>query len=147
MVPGAPRGAVHGNLCGGVDVSEPVSQYNGEMHTRVGRLEASVEALHSEVGNIKSGQDEIKNLLLDQGKQQVAGSKTNWSVVIGACGLCIALISALGGVFIAPLRVADSYHERDAANMESIIRADHDRITRLEEREKLYRETGMIGVR
>lgn len=122
-------------------------QYSGEMHTRVGRLEASVEALHSEVGNIKSGQDEIKNLLLDQGKQQIVSGRTNWSVVIGAGGLCVAVITAIGSGFIMPLRVTDAHLEVKLESIESIIRADHDRITRLEEREKLYRETGMIGVR
>lgn len=123
--------------------------HSGEMHTRVGRLEASVEALHSEVGNLKAGQEEIKasqdrttsalyGLSEKLGKSKEANYPFMLQIVVG----CVAIMSAIGGVFIAPLRVADAYHEAQLNEIRVQVKSDHDYLIRLQEREAIRREMG-----
>lgn len=125
-------------------MSDPIQPqpYNGEMHMRVGRLEASVASLHSEVGKLDQGQSEIKAAIALLSDKMGNSSRTNWGVLIGGGSLAIALVSAIGSAFILPLKVADGVHDRDIAELRARQQQNIDNVTRLMEREQIRKEMG-----
>lgn len=129
-----------------------------DVFSRVGKLESSMETFRGDLRRLEDGQTTILNAVMaikDKNADAIASLKDknadavkpNYAVAISFCGLCFVVGGAILAAAVAPLMMKDTYHERDQSQIESIIRADHDRITRLEERERLYRETGTIGVR
>ena len=161
----------NGNINGHTASLSDVFGRVGKLETSVTELETGMVALQNDMHRIESGQGQIINELSKLSEKQGNSGRTNWSVVIGAGGLAIAIITAIGSGFILPLKLADTYHERQLELLESTARQNRerlvsieqsahtvqmlqalergqaDRISRMEEREKLYRETGMIGAK
>lgn len=86
-------------------VKDDVYPRIGKLETGMARLESNVQVIHEQVSKINSSIDKIADSL---GKSREA----NYPFMVQTVGVCIALAASIGGVFIAPLRTADSYHER-----------------------------------
>ncbi len=99
------------------------------------RLESNVQVIHEQVSKVNASIDKIADSL---GKSREA----NYPFMVQTVGVCIALAASIGGVFIAPLRTADTYHEQQIQDIRTQIKQDHDMMIRMQEREKIRREMG-----
>lgn len=107
----------------------------GKLETGMARLESNVQVIHEQVSKVNASIDKIADSL---GKSREA----NYPFMVQTVGVCIALAASIGGVFIAPLRTADTYHEQQIQDIRTQIKQDHDMMIRMQEREKIRREMG-----
>lgn len=117
-------------------------QLNGDVYPRIGkletgmaRLESNVQIIHEQVSKVNASIDKIADSL---GKSKEA----NYPLMVSVAGVSIALVTAIGGLFISPLRAADAFNERDIAELRARVQRDHDILIRMQERESLRREMG-----
>lgn len=132
------NGATNGHPASLGDVLGRVSK----LETSVAKLETGMVALQNDMHRIETGQGQILNAVSALNDRQSNSGKTNWMLVIGIVGVSVTFVTALGGLFISPLRAADSFHERDIAELRARVQQDHDTLIRMQERESLRREMG-----
>lgn len=107
----------------------------GKLETGMARLESNVQIIHEQVSKVNASIDKIADSL---GKSREA----NYPFMVQTVGVCIALAASIGGVFIAPLRTADTYHEQQIQDIRAQLKQDHDVMIRMQEREQIRREMG-----
>lgn len=122
---------------------------------RTDALEVEISGIKSDVAEVRSGQDTLRRELgteIGAVRQQmstgftelhrsIAGSnKINWSVVIGAGMLMIAVVGYLQVSFLKPLQVVDDEHARTLVRMEQRQWDDHTLLIRADERQKITAE-------
>jgi len=139
----------NGNGNGHPPINADVYPRIGKLETGMARLESNVQVIHEQVSKVNASIDKIADSL---GKSREANYPFMWQLLIGS----VAITATLGGVFIAPLRAADAYHEKDIERIRTVEmadlrremkemqaailsyqRADHDELIRLQEREKM----------
>lgn len=107
----------------------------GKLETGMARLESNVQLIHEQVSKVNASIDKIADSL---GKSREA----NYPFMVQTVGVCIALAASIGGVFIAPLRTADTYHEEQIREIRAQLKQDHDTMIRMQEREQMRKEMG-----
>ncbi len=125
----------NGNGNGHPPINADVYPRIGKLETGMARLESNVQLIHEQVSKVNASIDKIADSL---GKSREA----NYPFMVQTVGVCIALAASIGGVFIAPLRTADSYHEQQIQDIRAQIKQDHDLMIRMQEREQIRREMG-----
>lgn len=125
----------NGNGNGHPPINADVYPRIGKLETGMARLESNVQVIHEQVSKVNASIDKIADSL---GKSREA----NYPFMVQTVGVCIALAASIGGVFIAPLRTADTYHEQQIQDIRTQIKQDHDMMIRMQEREKIRREMG-----
>ena len=125
----------NGNGNGHPPINADVYPRIGKLETGMARLESNVQIIHEQVSKVNASIDKIADSL---GKSREA----NYPFMVQTVGVCIALAASIGGVFIAPLRTADTYHEQQIQDIRAQIKQDHDMMIRMQEREKIRREMG-----
>lgn len=125
----------------------------GKLETSVAKLETGMVSLQNDMHRIETGQGQILTALSNLDHRQATSGRPNWMLVVGIVGVSITFVTAIGGLFISPLRASDAYHERDIAELqkrhnESIERlqtrlaSDHDMIVILKDREEQRTKQG-----
>lgn len=125
----------NGNGNGHPPINADVYPRIGKLETGMARLESNVQIIHEQVSKVNASIDKIADSL---GKSREA----NYPFMVQTVGVCIALAASIGGVFIAPLRTADTYHEQQIQDIRAQIKQDHDLMIRMQEREQIRREMG-----
>lgn len=125
----------NGNGNGHPPINADVYPRIGKLETGMARLESNVQVIHEQVSKVNASIDKIADSL---GKSREA----NYPFMVQTVGVCIALAASIGGVFIAPLRTADAYHEQQIQDIRAQIKQDHDLMIRMQESEQIRREMG-----
>lgn len=125
----------NGNGNGHPPINADVYPRIGKLETGMARLESNVQIIHEQLSKVNASIDKIADSL---GKSREA----NYPFMVQTVGVCIALAASIGGVFIAPLRTADTYHEQQIQDILAQIKQDHDLMIRMQEREQIRREMG-----
>ncbi len=125
----------NGNGNGHPPINADVYPRIGKLETGMARLESNVQIIHEQVSKVNASIDKIADSL---GKSREA----NYPFMVQTVGVCIALAASIGGVFIAPLRTADTYHEQQIQDIRAQIKQDHDTMIRMQESEQIRREMG-----
>lgn len=123
-------------------MSEPPTAHNGDVYVRIGKLETSVGRLETNVQIIHDQISKVGANVEKLATNQMASGRTNWGVLIAAGGLVFAIGGAVLTAAVLPLRVIDVVHDKEIAELRAQMRADHDYVVRLQERELIRREMG-----
>lgn len=75
----------------------------------------AIDDLRSDVGTIKASQAALVakfDQVVDTIRQLNQDRRTPWGVIIGAIGVALSMITAVGGAALAPLYLSDAFHNQ-----------------------------------
>lgn len=123
---------------------------NSPLSPRVAALEVGMRSISNEVESVKTSVDRLSSHVVsgfaEIRRDSANAGKTNWGWIIGGISILVAIVGAIGTAWVRPLQAFDEQMERRIDRIADVVEVENERSIRTDERLRVYRELGVVGL-